>query len=96
VPIVVIGLTDGLTTGLLALGWILFIHFVEANILNPKIIGNTAHIHPVIVIFALLAGESAYGLVGALLAVPTASLVLTVFNFVRLRSWKPDSNPTSA
>lgn len=95
VPIVVIGLTDGLTTGLLALGWILLIHFVEANILNPKIIGNTAHIHPVIVIFALLAGESAYGLVGALLAVPTASLVLTVFNFVRLRGWKPDGNPAS-
>ncbi|MEM1347613.1 MAG: AI-2E family transporter, partial [Myxococcota bacterium] len=81
IPIVLFGLTDGLTTGLLALVWILGIHFIEANFLNPKIIGTSAHIHPVIVIFALLAGESAFGLVGALLAVPTASIVLTFFNF---------------
>lgn len=88
VPIVLVGLTDGLMVGLFALGWILFIHGLEANILNPKIIGTSAHIHPVIVIFALLAGESAYGLVGALLAVPTASILLTLFNFVRTRAWK--------
>jgi predicted PurR-regulated permease PerM len=62
------------------------IHFVEANILNPKIIGTSAHIHPVIVIFALLAGESAFGLVGALLAVPTASILLTLFKFFVMRS----------
>ena len=71
----------------MALVWILGIHALEANLLNPKIIGSSAHIHPVIVIFALLAGESAYGLVGALLAVPTASILLTLFNFIRTRAW---------
>jgi predicted PurR-regulated permease PerM len=85
IPIVVIGLMDGFLTGVLALAWILGIHFVEANILNPQIIGTSAHIHPVIVIFALLAGESAFGLVGALLAVPAASILLTLFKFVRER-----------
>jgi predicted PurR-regulated permease PerM len=40
----------------------------------------------VIVIFALLAGESAFGLVGALLAVPTASIVLTLFKFFLIKS----------
>lgn len=87
-PIVLIALTDGLMLGLGALVWILFIHALEANLLNPKIIGTSAHIHPVIVIFALLAGESAYGLVGALLAVPTASILLTLFNFMRTKAWK--------
>ena len=87
IPIVLIGLTQGVYQGVAALGWILFIHALEANLLNPKIIGSSAHIHPVIVIFALLAGESAYGLVGALLAVPTASILLTLFNFVRTRAW---------
>lgn len=88
IPIVIVALTDGLMLGVGALGWILFIHALEANLLNPKIIGSSAHIHPVIVIFALLAGESAYGLVGALLAVPTASILLTLFNFVRTKAWK--------
>lgn len=87
IPIVLFGLTQGLSTGVFALLWILGIHALEANLLNPKIIGSSAHIHPVIVIFALLAGESAYGLVGALLAVPTASILLTLFNFVRTRAW---------
>lgn len=85
IPIVIIGMMDGFVTGLLALAWILGIHFIEANILNPQIIGTSAHIHPVIVIFALLAGESAFGLVGALLAVPVASILLTLFKFVRDR-----------
>lgn len=87
IPIVLIGLTDSFSAGVLALAWILGIHALEANLLNPKIIGSSAHIHPVIVIFALLAGESAYGLVGALLAVPTASILLTLFNFVRTKAW---------
>ncbi len=87
IPIVLIGLTQGASEGLMAFLWILGIHALEANLLNPKIIGSSAHIHPVIVIFALLAGESAYGLVGALLAVPTASILLTLFNFVRTRAW---------
>lgn len=86
IPIVLFGLTDGFMTGVFALLWILFIHFLEANILNPKIIGTSAHIHPVIVIFALLAGESAFGLLGALLAVPTASILLTLFKFFLMRS----------
>ncbi len=96
VPIVLFGLTSGLMTGVFALIWILFIHFVEANILNPKIIGTSAHIHPVIVIFALLAGESAFGLLGALLAVPTASILLTLFRFFLMRSEQGKAAVTQA
>ncbi|MHC4410320.1 MAG: AI-2E family transporter, partial [Planctomycetota bacterium] len=60
---------------------ILLIHFIEANFLNPKIMGSASKIHPVVIIFALLAGEHAYGIVGALLAVPTASIVQSGFTF---------------
>ena len=63
--------------------WILLIHFIEANFLNPKIIGTSAKIHPALVVFALLVGEHSFGLVGALLAVPIASMIQTVFLFVR-------------
>ncbi len=83
IPIIAIGLTQSFTVGLLALGWILLVHFVEANFLNPKIIGTTAQIHPAFVIFALLAGQSTFGLVGAILAIPVASIVLTILGFIR-------------
>ena len=57
------------------------IHLLEANFLNPKIMGTASKIHPVVVIFPLIAGEHAYGIVGALLAVPTASIVQSWFKF---------------
>ncbi len=70
--------------------WIVGIHFIEANFLNPKIIGSSAKIHPVVVIFALILGEHAYGLVGALLAVPVASMIQVLFVFFYKKTWKKD------
>lgn len=84
VPIVAVALASGpsgfsLSTGLSMLAWIVGIHFLEANLLNPKIIGTAAKIHPVVVVFALLVGEETGGLIGALLAVPIASIVQAMF-----------------
>jgi predicted PurR-regulated permease PerM len=104
IPIVAIALVSGaaegegldLLRGVFILGWILGIHFVEANFLNPHILGQAARIHPVLVIFALIAGEHSYGLVGALLAVPVASIIQTLFVFFRSRTWKTDANVSSS
>jgi predicted PurR-regulated permease PerM len=83
IPIVVVALISSATLdikkGLFVLGWIILIHLLEANFLNPKIMGNAAKIHPVLVVFALIAGEHGYGLVGALFAVPVASIIQTIF-----------------
>ncbi len=89
------GLTFGPAIGMLA--WISGIHLLEANVLNPKIIGDSAHMHPVIVIFALLAGEHVFGLVGALLAIPVMSLVQTAFLHARRHStvFATDSEPSA-
>jgi predicted PurR-regulated permease PerM len=91
IPIMVVAMVsgeDGIAFGppLLMLAWISGIHLLEANVLNPKIIGDSAHMHPVIVIFALLAGENLYGLTGALLAVPAASVVQTLYLYALRRS----------
>lgn len=79
VPAVIIALQNGLSTAALTLGWILVIHQIEANLLNPKIMGDSAKVHPVLVIFALLAGEAVAGIAGALLAVPALSIVQSLF-----------------
>jgi predicted PurR-regulated permease PerM len=90
VPIVAVALTSGpagfsLSTGLGMLGWIVGIHLLEANFQNPKIIGSAAKMHPVVVVFALLVGEESGGLIGALLAVPIASIVQAIFLYFRRR-----------
>jgi predicted PurR-regulated permease PerM len=83
IPILIMALTVSLSTALLALGWILVIHFIEGNFLNPKILGASAKIHPVLIVFALLVGEHVAGVVGALLAVPIFSLVQNSFLFLK-------------
>jgi len=97
VPIVVIALissgTFDLSQGLEILAWIIGIHLLEANFLNPKIMGDSAKIHPVLVVFALIAGEHSYGLVGALFAVPVASIIQTMFVYFRRR--RPGSRVTT-
>jgi predicted PurR-regulated permease PerM len=79
VPAVAVGLTQGLGTATFVLAWIVGIHQLEANLLNPKIMGDAAKIHPVLVIFSLLVGEHFFHLPGALLAVPTMSIAQSVF-----------------
>ncbi|MCG8335938.1 MAG: AI-2E family transporter [Proteobacteria bacterium] len=85
VPILLMALTNpnGIFSAFAILAWILLIHFIEGNILNPKIIGKSAEIHPVLVILALMAGEKAAGIFGALVAVPLFSILQTSFIFIR-------------
>jgi len=83
VPAVFVGLTQDVWIATWVLVWILGIHQVEANLLNPKIIGVAARLHPVLVVFSLLVGEHFYGLWGALLAVPTLSITQSIFNHFR-------------
>jgi predicted PurR-regulated permease PerM len=84
IPIVLVALaTGGIEKGLWALAWICMIHLLEANLFNPLIMGTNAEMHPVVIVFALLAGEHAFGLWGALLAVPTASIVQSCFKYYR-------------
>src|SRR4029077_15348187 len=66
-------------TAAFVLAWIVGVHQLEANVLNPKIMGDAAKIHPVLAIFALLTGEHFFQAVGALLAVPTISIAQSIF-----------------
>jgi predicted PurR-regulated permease PerM len=84
IPIVLVALaTGGVHQGVVALAWICLIHLLEANLLNPLIMGSHAGMHPVVIVFALLAGEHAFGVWGALLAVPTASIIQSCFQYYR-------------
>lgn len=86
VPIVAMGLAQSWKAGLGMLAWIIGIHALEAYFLNPKIMGSAARIHPVVVAFALIAGERTYGLLGALFAVPVAAVGVACFDFVRRKA----------
>ncbi|MGO4704286.1 AI-2E family transporter [Microvirga sp. 2MCAF38] len=52
-----------------------FGQFVEGNILSPKLVGDSVGLHPVWLMFALLAFGTLFGFVGLLLAVPLAAAI---------------------
>ncbi|MNP72699.1 hypothetical protein D3C76_1693070 [compost metagenome] len=43
---------------------------VESNIISPQVVGRTLHLHPLLIIFALLVGGEVAGMLGLILAVP--------------------------
>jgi predicted PurR-regulated permease PerM len=55
--------------------------FVEGNILQPKLLGKAVGLHPVWLMFALLAFGSLFGFVGVLLAVPLAAVIGVLVRF---------------
>ncbi|MGL4636525.1 MAG: AI-2E family transporter [Beijerinckiaceae bacterium] len=55
--------------------------FIEGNILAPKLVGETVGLHPVWLMFALLAGGSLFGFLGLLLAVPVAAAIGVLMRF---------------
>ena len=61
---------------------------IEGNFLTPKLVGGSVGLHPVWVIFAMLAGGSLFGFVGVMLAVPAAAAagVLVRYGVERYRS----------
>lgn len=52
--------------------------FIEGNILTPKLVGDKIDLHPVVVIFVVLAGGQLFGLTGILLALPVAAVVWVI------------------
>lgn len=57
----------------------------ESVILQPKLLGDKIGLHPVAVIFAVLAGGSLFGLTGVLLALPVAAVILVLLKEVKVR-----------
>ncbi len=69
----------------------LVIHQVEGHVVVPKVMGSVLRLHPLLVIFGLLAGTNIDGLVGALIALPLLAIGRAVWEFfserIRFESW---------
>ena len=60
---------------------------IYVNIINPKIIGNSLEISPLLVIFAVTVGGGLWGIVGVLFSVPTLSVIyLLLKEYINNRS----------
>ncbi|UPG91169.1 AI-2E family transporter [Luteibacter aegosomaticola] len=63
---------------------------LEGYVLVPRLVGGKIGLHPVAVIFAVLAGGHLFGFLGVLLALPAASVVVVLLRYVFARYRESD------
>jgi predicted PurR-regulated permease PerM len=71
---------------------------LEGHVVVPKVMGHSLRLHPLLVIFGLLAGGEIYGFPGILVALPLLAAARAVWEFfserVELAAW-PDDEPAA-
>ena len=60
-------------------------HVLESYVLVPRLVGHKIGLHPLAVIFAVLAGGELFGFLGILLALPLASVVMVLLRYAHER-----------
>jgi predicted PurR-regulated permease PerM len=69
----------------------IFIYQVEGHVVVPNVMASALRLHPLLVIFGLLAGGELHGIPGVLVALPTMAALRAVWEFfaerVRLEKW---------
>ena len=59
---------------------VIILQQVDANIINPKIVGDSVKISPLLVIFAVTVGGAYFGVMGMFIAVPVAAIIKLLIN----------------
>jgi predicted PurR-regulated permease PerM len=68
---------------------------LEGHVVVPKVMGSSLRLHPLLVIFGLLAGGEIYGFAGILVALPLLAAARAAWEFfaerIELQTWDPDA-----
>lgn len=80
IGILITFITGGLGKAIAMAIVVIILQQIDANIINPKIIGVSLEISPLLVIFAVTVGGAYFGILGMFLGVPIAVVIKTVLN----------------
>lgn len=74
--------SNGPTTALIVLAVIIVVQQVESNVLQPVLQGRSLNLHAAVVLLAVTAGGTLFGIIGAFLAVPVVAVTAAVLRYV--------------
>ncbi|GLB58308.1 AI-2E family transporter [Cytobacillus sp. NCCP-133] len=83
VPAVLIASILSVKMIVITIAIIIVLQFLEGNILSPLIVGKSLHMHPLLIMLALLAGGEAGGILGLIIAVPILAVLKVSLIHVR-------------
>ncbi|MBY6363059.1 AI-2E family transporter [Rhodococcoides corynebacterioides] len=73
---------NGFTTAVIVLAIILAVQQIEGNVLQPILQSKSMKLHAAVVLLAVTAGGSVFGIIGAFLAVPVAAAAAVLVRYV--------------
>ncbi len=82
-PAVIVSFLESWQLGLFTILLLFIIQQIESNLLSPVIVGKSIHLHPVLIILALIVGIEVGGFLGMLLAVPLLAILKVMFLHIR-------------
>ena len=78
--------TGGIKQAAIMAVTVIILQQIDANIINPKILGDGLKISPILVIFAVTIGGEFFGVMGMFLAVPVIAIIkLIIMDFIQIR-----------
>ena len=80
IGILITFITGGLGKAVAMAIVVIILQQIDANIINPKIIGVSLEVSPLLVIFSVTVGGAYFGIIGMFLGVPIAVVIKTVLN----------------
>ena len=80
IGILITFITGGLGKAIAMAVVVIILQQIDANIINPKIIGVSLEVSPLLVIFSVTVGGAYFGIMGMFLGVPIAVVIKTVLN----------------
>ena len=78
VPALFVGLTDSFWQAFWVIVVVLIVQQVDSNLIYPRVMGASLHVHPLTIIVLLLAAGNIAGIAGMILAVPFYAIIRTV------------------
>lgn len=80
IGILITFITGGLGKAIAMAIVVIILQQIDANIINPKIIGVSLEVSPLLVIFSVTVGGAYFGIIGMFLGVPIAVVIKTILN----------------
>lgn len=80
IGILITFITGGLGKAIAMAIVVIILQQIDANIINPKIIGVSLEVSPLLVIFSVTVGGAYFGIMGMFLGVPIAVVIKTILN----------------
>lgn len=81
-PAVIVGMSQGPTTGILTLIIIIIVQFLEGNFIQPVVMSKTTKLHPVTIMIGLLLFGHFWGIIGMFVSTPIIASLKAIFTYL--------------